>query len=243
MKKIAFVTGGSRGIGKACCIELAKKGYDILLNYKNNDAAAQETKKEVETYGVACELLKMDVSDKKDIESKLIAWIENNKDKTVEVLVNNAGIKQDNLMIWLTDENWENVINTSLNSFFYITRLFIKGMVANKFGRIINMVSLSGVKGMAGQTNYAAAKGGVIAATKSLAQELGRRNITVNAIAPGFIKTDMTEDIDESNYKNHIPLKRFGEVEEVSALVGFLASKEAGYITGEVINVNGGLHT
>ncbi|MCB9225791.1 MAG: 3-oxoacyl-ACP reductase FabG [Chitinophagales bacterium] len=243
MNKVAFITGGSRGIGKACSIELAKKGYDILLNYKNNDTAAKETKKEVEALGVACELLKMDVSDKKDIESKLTNWLDTNKDKTIEILVNNAGIKQDNLMIWLTDENWESVINTSLNSFFYITRLLIKGMVANKFGRIINMVSLSGVKGMAGQTNYAAAKGGVIAATKSLAQELGRRNITVNAVAPGFIKTDMTEDIDESNYKNHIPLKRFGEVEEVSALVGFLASKEASYITGEVINVNGGLYT
>lgn len=243
MNKVAFITGGSRGIGKACSIELAKKGYDILLNYKNNDTAAKETKKEVEALGVACELLKMDVSDKKDIESKLTNWLDANKDKTIEVLVNNAGIKQDNLMIWLTDENWESVINTSLNSFFYITRLLIKGMVANKFGRIINMVSLSGVKGMAGQTNYAAAKGGVIAATKSLAQELGRRNITVNAVAPGFIKTDMTEDIDESNYKNHIPLKRFGKVEEVSALVGFLASKEASYITGEVINVNGGLYT
>ncbi|MCB0536921.1 MAG: 3-oxoacyl-ACP reductase FabG [Chitinophagales bacterium] len=243
MNKVAFITGGSRGIGKACSIELAKKGYDILLNYKNNDTAAKETKKEVEALGVACELLKMDVSDKKDIESKLTNWLDTNKDKTIEVLVNNAGIKQDNLMIWLTDENWESVINTSLNSFFYITRLLIKGMVANKFGRIINMVSLSGVKGMAGQTNYAAAKGGVIAATKSLAQELGRRNITVNAVAPGFIKTDMTEDIDESNYKNHIPLKRFGKVEEVSALVGFLASKEASYITGEVINVNGGLYT
>lgn len=243
MNKVAFITGGSRGIGKACSIELAKKGYNILLNYRNNDAAAQETKAEIEALGVSCELLKMDVSDKKDIETKLTNWLDANKDKTIEVLVNNAGIKQDNLMIWLTDENWESVINTSLNSFFYITRLLIKGMVANKFGRIINMVSLSGVKGMAGQTNYAAAKGGVIAATKSLAQELGRRNITVNAVAPGFIKTDMTEDIDESNYKNHIPLKRFGEVEEVSALVGFLASKEASYITGEVINVNGGLYT
>lgn len=243
MQKVAFITGGSRGIGKACCLELAKRGYHILLNYKSNDTAAQQTKAEVEALGVACYLLKMDVANKKDIETQLSTWIDNNKDKTIEVLVNNAGIKQDNLMIWLTDENWESVINTSLNSFFYITRLLIKGMVANKFGRIINMVSLSGVKGMAGQTNYAAAKGGVIAATKSLAQELGRRNITVNAVAPGFIKTDMTEDIDEENYKNHIPLKRFGEVEEVSALVGFLSSKEAAYITGEVINVNGGLYT
>ncbi len=243
MEKFALVTGGSRGIGKACCLSLAENGYSILLNYRNNDEAAQQTKTEVEAFGVKCELLKLDVSNKEDIALKLDEWLDNNPDKLIEVLVNNAGIKRDNLMIWLTDEEWESVLNTSLNSFFYITRRLIKPMVANRFGRIINIVSLSGIKGMPGQTNYSASKGGIIAATKALAQEVGRRNITVNAVAPGFIKTDMTEEIDEKAFKKMIPANRFGNVEEVSAVVEFLASKKASYITGEVINVNGGLYT
>lgn len=243
MNKVALVTGGSRGIGKAICLELAKNGYAILLNYKSNDDAALVVKSEIEKLGKKCDFLKADVADKNDILPKLDAWLEANKDCVIEVLVNNAGIKKDNLMIWLSDEDWENVLNTSLHSFFYITRHLLKQMIANKFGRIINIVSLSGVKGMAGQTNYSAAKGGIIAATKALAQEIGRRNITVNAVAPGFIKTDMTDAINEEDFKKIIPVGRFGNVEEVSSVVGFLASKNAGYITGEVINVNGGLHT
>jgi 3-oxoacyl-[acyl-carrier protein] reductase len=243
MGKIAFITGGSRGIGRACAVALAREGYSILLNYKSNASAAEEAKTEIEALGVNCELLKMDVANKAEIADTLGAWLENNPDKCIEVLVNNAGIKKDNLMIWLSDEEWEDVLATSLNSFFYITRLLIKPMIANKFGRIINMVSLSGIKGMPGQTNYAASKGGVIAATKSLAQEIGRRNITVNAVAPGFIKTDMTEEIDEAAFKKMIPVNRFGTSEEVAAVVKFLASKDASYITGEVINVNGGLYT
>ncbi len=243
MEKFALVTGGSRGIGKACCLSLAENGYSILLNYRSNDQAAQETKAEVEKFGVNCELLQMDVANKVEIDEKLNAWLDNNPDKMIEVLVNNAGIKKDNLMIWLTDEEWESVLNTSLNSFFYVTRTLIKPMVANKFGRIINIVSLSGIKGMPGQTNYSASKGGIIAATKALAQEVGRRNITVNAVAPGFIKTDMTAEIDEKAFKKLIPTNRFGNVEEVAAVVEFLASKKASYITGEVINVNGGLYT
>lgn len=243
MEKFALVTGGSRGIGKACCLSLAENGYSILLNYKSNDEAALQTKLEVEAFGVNCELLKLDVADKKEIDSKLNAWLEEYPNKMIEVLVNNAGIKRDNLMIWLTDDEWESVLDTSLNSFFYVTRALIKPMVANKFGRIINIVSLSGIKGMPGQTNYSAAKGGIIAATKALAQEIGRRNITVNAVAPGFIKTDMTAEIDEKAYKKLIPANRFGTVEEVAAVVEFLTSKKASYITGEVINVNGGLYT
>lgn len=243
MEKYAFITGGSRGIGRAVALKMAKDNYSILLNYKSNHSAAEEVKSEIEALGVKCELLQMDVSSKSDIADKLEKWIENNPDKLIEVLVNNAGIKKDNLMIWLSDEDWESVLDTSLNSFFYITRLLLKPMIANKFGRIINVVSLSGLKGMPGQTNYAASKGGIIAATKSLAQELGRRKITVNAVAPGFIKTDMTEEINESDYKKLIPLNRFGTAEEVADVVGFLASKQASYITGEVINVNGGLYS
>lgn len=243
MEKIAFITGGSRGIGKAICLGLAKAGYSILLNYKNNEAAANEVKKEIELIGVSCELLQMDVANKEEIALKLNAWLENNPNKIIEVLVNNAGIKKDNLMIWLSDEDWDSVINTSLNSFFYITRLLLKPMIANKYGRIVNVVSLSGIKGMPGQTNYSASKGGLIAATKALAQEVGRRNITVNAVAPGFIKTDMTEGIEEDNFKKLIPLNRFGTAEEVASAVVFLASKDAGYITGELLNINGGLYT
>ncbi|HEY0262159.1 MAG TPA: 3-oxoacyl-ACP reductase FabG [Chitinophagales bacterium] len=243
MEKYALITGGSRGIGKAICLELAKNGYAILLNYKSNDDAALAVKTEIEKLGKKCDLLKIDVADKNEVAQKLGEWLEQNPDKMIEVLVNNAGIKKDNLMLWLTDEDWESVLNTSLHSFFYITRQLIKPMIANKFGRIINIVSLSGVKGMAGQTNYSAAKGGIIAATKSLSQEVGRRNITVNAVAPGFIKTDMTEGIDEEAFKKIIPAGRFGTAEEVASVVGFLASKNASYITGEVINVNGGLHT
>lgn len=243
MGKYALITGGSRGIGKACCIALAKNGYNILLNYKSNDDAANAVKTEIEALGQKCELLKIDVADKNEINTQFIEWLDKNSDKVIEVLVNNAGIKKDNLMIWLKDEEWEEVLNTSLNSFFYITRPLIKSMIANKYGRIINIVSLSGVKGMPGQTNYSAAKGGIIAATKALAQEIGRKNITVNAVAPGFIKTDMTEAINEEEFKKVIPVGRFGTAEEVAGVVSFLASKNAGYITGEVININGGLHT
>ena len=158
-------------------------------------------------------------------------------------MVNNAGINKDNLFMWMKRKEWDDVINISLNGFFNVTNYLIKGMLMNRYGRIINIVSLSGLKGNAGQTNYSAAKGAVIAASKSLAQEVGRRNITVNAVAPGFIKTDMTRSLNENELKKIIPLKRFGEATEVAKLVSFLASKNSSYITGEVININGGLYS
>jgi 3-oxoacyl-[acyl-carrier protein] reductase len=169
--------------------------------------------------------------------------LEANKEKTVEVLVNNAGIKDDGLMMWMKDEQWESVLQTSLDGFFYVTRTVLNAMLLKRYGRIINIVSLSGLKGMAGQVNYSAAKGGVIGATKALAQEVGKRNITVNAIAPGFIKTDMTEGLPEDELKKMVPVNRFGTPEEVAHAVAFLASPDAGYITGSVINVNGGLYS
>jgi 3-oxoacyl-[acyl-carrier protein] reductase len=170
-------------------------------------------------------------------------WIERNKEKVIEVLVNNAGIRQDALMIWMTDEQWRNVLGSSLDAFYYVTRHIISGMLANRYGRVVNIVSLSGLKGMAGQTNYSAAKAGVIGATKALAQEVARRGVTVNAVAPGFIRTDMTGDLNEAELKPLIPMKRFGEPDEVADAVVFLASAKAAYITGEVISINGGLYS
>lgn len=241
--KYALVTGGSRGIGKAICKKLSEMGYHVLINYKSNQAAAEETLADITSAGGTGSLLGFDVSDPEAIEESLTKWQESNPDSVIEVLVNNAGIRQDALLMWMKPEEWGNVMRTNLDAFFYITRLLFKGMLGQKYGRIINVVSLSGLKGMPGQTNYSAAKAGVIGATKALAQEVARRNITVNAVAPGFIKTDMTEDINEKDFKAMIPMRRFGTAAEVAATVGFLASPDASYITGEVISINGGLYT
>lgn len=193
--------------------------------------------------GSTGEILKFDVSNAEETQNVLNNWQEKNPDSVVEVIVNNAGITKDGLFMWMKHEDWNNVINTSLNGFFNVTNFFIQRLLRNKYGRIINMVSVSGVKGTAGQTNYSAAKAAVIGATKALAQEIAKRNITVNAVAPGFIKTDMTQDFDENELKAMIPANRFGEAEEVADLVAFLASKKSSYITGEVININGGIYS
>ncbi len=241
--KFALVTGGSRGIGRAVCIKLAEMGYNVLINYKSNEEEANNTLALVKEKGVEGEIIQFDVSDKVAIISKLGDWMEANTDKVIEVLVNNAGIRDDGLMMWMKDEQWDSVIKTNLDGFFYVTRLVVNSMLQKKYGRIINIVSLSGLKGLPGQTNYSAAKAGVIGATKALAQEIGRKGITVNAVAPGFIKTDMTEGLNEAELKNMVPLKRFGTPEEVAHTVGFLATEGAAYITGEVISVNGGLYS
>lgn len=241
--KYALITGASRGIGKAIALKIAELGYTVLVNFRSNEAAADEVIEEIKSKGGNAEKMPFDVSDKQSIETAMDKWKKEHEGSDIEVLVNNAGIRKDNLMMLMKDQEWDDVINTNLNSFFHVTRSVIKGMISKRYGRIINIVSLSGIKGMPGQTNYSAAKAGVIAATKSLAQEMGRRNITVNAIAPGFIQTDMTEDIPEENFKNLIPLRRFGKPEEVASIVGFLASKDSSYITGETIHVNGGLYT
>jgi 3-oxoacyl-[acyl-carrier protein] reductase len=239
----ALVTGGSRGIGRAICLQLAAMGYYVLVNYKGNETEAGNTMALIKEKGGDGEPLQFDVAVKEDIQQKLGGWIEANTDKNIEVLVNNAGIKEDGLMVFMKDSQWDSVIRTSLDGFFYVTRLVLTKMLLKRYGRIINVVSLSGLKGMAGQANYSAAKAGVIGATKALAQEIGRRGITVNAVAPGFIKTDMTADLNEKELAAMIPVKRFGLPEEVAHAVGFLASKEAGYITAEVLSVNGGLYS
>jgi 3-oxoacyl-[acyl-carrier protein] reductase len=241
--KYALVTGGSRGIGRAICLKLAEQGYNILINYKSNDIEAAKTVQLIAQKGVKTELLKFDVSNKEQVDFVLGRWIENNKDKEIEVLINNAGIREDALMIWMTDEQWKNVLGSSLDAFYYVTRQIINSMLVKRYGRIVSVVSLSGLKGMPGQVNYSAAKAGVIGATKALAQEVARRGITVNAVAPGFIRTDMTQDLNEKDLKGIIPMQRFGEPDEVADAVVFLASAKASYITAHVLSINGGLYS
>ena len=243
MTKYALVTGGSRGIGRAICIRLAAMGYHVLINYNNSPNEAEVTLEAVRNAGSEGELLRFDVADREQVAVVLNEWAASHPDGYIEVLVNNAGIRKDNLMLWMEPEEWDSVVNISLNGFYNITRLLVKNMLVKRFGRIVNIVSLSGIKGMPGQTNYSAAKAGVIAGTKALAQEVAKKGVTVNAVAPGFIKSDMTQDLDETELKKIIPCGRFGTAEEVASLVGFLVSKEAGYITGEVISINGGIYT
>lgn len=239
---IALVTGGSRGIGRAICVKLASQSYHVIVNYVSNDAAAKETLDAIAEAGGTGELLKFDVSDPVACEAALTAWQEAHPEEYVSVLVNNAGIRKDNLMIWMETDDWYKVMKTNLDSFYNVTRPLLKSMLLRKKGRIINMASLSGLKGLPGQTNYSAAKGGLIAATKALAQEVAAKKVTVNAVAPGFIRTDMVEGLDEASLKATIPAKRFGEPSEVASLVAFLASDEAAYITGQVVSINGGLY-
>lgn len=241
--KFAFVTGGSRGIGRAVCIELSKRGYSIILNYNSNHSAAEETAKLIEDNNQQAILLPFDVSNRQEVQSVLKEFLEKNPEIKIEILVNNAGVRADVLFAFMEDEQWDQVINTNLQGMYAVTRQLLKSMLLSRYGRIVNIVSLSGIKGMQGQVNYSAAKAGIIGATKALALEVAKRNVTVNAIAPGFIKTDMTQDLDQKDLIKMIPMNRFGEAEEVAQLTAFLASKDAGYITGQVISINGGLYT
>ncbi|ANU63363.1 MULTISPECIES: 3-oxoacyl-ACP reductase FabG [Bacteroidales] len=242
--KYALVTGGSRGIGKAVCLKFAQMGVPVLINYHSNETAALDVLKCVQSIGGTAYLLQFDVASEKDVSSAIERWEDEHPDDYIAYLVNNAGIRKDNLMFMMPEKDWHDVIDVTLNGFYYVTRkLLPKMMMRRHGGRIINMASLSGLKGMPGQTNYSAAKGALIGATKALAQETASRNVTVNAIAPGFIESDMTKDLPQEELKKLVPMNRFGRPEEVAALVGFLCSDEAGYITGEVININGGLYS
>lgn len=241
--KYALVTGGSGGIGNAICLKLSEMGYHVLIHYHTNEQNAALVLSAVQKQGGSGEIIRFNVAEFETVRATLSAWKENHPDEYISVLVNNAGIAKDNLMIWMEKSDWSDVIDTNLNSFFYVTSQLLKEMLINKHGRIVNVVSLSGVKGLPGQSNYSAAKAGVIGATKALAQEVGKKNVTVNAVAPGYIRTEMIKHLDEKELRKMIPANRFGTPEEVAATVGFLVSEGAAYITGEVININGGLYT
>ena len=240
----ALVTGASRGIGRAIALELSKDhGLHIIINYSSDTNAANETLDKICSAGGTGELLQFKVQDKVDVDKAITDWMEKNPEKFISVLVNNAGITKDGLFMWMPENDWDEVIAVSLKGMFNVTQQIIRPMLLKRSGRIINVASLSGLKGLPGQMNYSAAKAGIVGATKALAQEVAKRNITVNAIAPGFIKTDMIKTTDAEKYLQFIPIGRIGEPEEIAHMVSFLASDKASYITGEVININGGLYS
>lgn len=230
-------------MGRAVSVALAREGYDIIINYRKGQTEAEETLAMVREAGQNGELLPFDVANAEEAQKALEGWKTQHPDEYIAVVVNNAGIRRDNLMVFMPYEDWSQVLKITLDGFYNVTQPLLQPMLVKKWGRIINMVSLSGLKGLPGQTNYSASKGGLIAATKALAQEVARKGVTVNAVAPGFIHSDMTKDLDEASIKKTIPANRFGEPDEVADLVAFLASKKAAYITGEVISINGGLYT
>lgn len=236
-----MITGGSRGIGRAIAERLAQDGYTVLINYHHNETAAAETLQAIQAAGGQAELLPFDVADGKSIETALTAWDAAHEGEHISVLVNNAGIRRDELLVFMNEQEWHDVLHTTTEGFYYTTHHVLSGMLRARKGRIVNITSVSGVSGMPGQTNYSAAKAALIGATKALSKEVAARKVTVNAIAPGFIRTDMTADINEAEMKKTIPMGRFGQPEEVAALVSFLCSDEASYITGQVITIAGGL--
>lgn len=241
MAKYALVTGASRGIGKAIALRLASD-YVVIINYRSNEEKALAVKAEIEQQGGKAELLPFDVADAKATDAAIDSWEAQHTDAYISVLVNNAGIRRDNVLFMMPEEDWRVVLDTTLNGFYYVTRRLLRHMMPRRRGgRIINMSSVSGLHGMQGQVNYSAAKAALIGATKALAREVAPRKVTVNAVAPGFIATDMTEELPQEELKKTIPVGRFGTADEVAALVAFLASDEAAYITGEVIGITGGL--
>lgn len=240
--KHALVTGGSRGIGRAVCIELARMGYNVIINCNRGTDAAQQTLQMVREAGSDGEIMPFDVANRQQAVAAIEAWQDRHEGEYIEVLVNNAGIRRDNIMALMPEEDWNAVLRTSLDGFYNVTQALLQPMIRRKYGRIISMASVSGLKGMPGQANYSAAKAGIIAATKALAQEVARKRITVNAVAPGFIQTDMTDGLDHDAIAKTIPAMRFGTAEEVASLVAFLASDKASYITGQTISINGGLY-
>ena len=237
-KKIALIIGGSRGIGRAIALRLAKSGFTIWLTYKGNHAAANDVKTEIEVAGSSCELIPFDVSSYEETEAALSSRVEN---VSPEILVYNSGISRDNLLMWMTKDEWNSVLSTNLNGFFNVSRAVIFSMLKAKRGRIVVISSASGQIGQAGQVNYSASKAGLIGAAKALAREVGKKNIYVNVVAPGFIETEMTKDIPKEQVLPLIPINRVGTADDVASVVNFLCAEENMYIHGQVIGINGGL--
>lgn len=237
-ERIALVVGGSRGIGRAIALRLARSGLTIWLTYRGNHEAAQGVKAEIEGMGGVCETLCFDISNYQETETVLGKRAE---ERPPDVVVYNAGITRDNLLMWMTKEEWDAVLSTNLDGFYHVMHAVMFPMLQAKRGRIVVVSSTSGQIGQAGQVNYSASKAGLIGAVKALAREVGKRNILVNAVAPGFIETDMTEDLPKDKLLPLIPLQRFGNPEEVASVVNFLCTEEHMYVHGQVIGINGGL--
>ncbi len=240
-KQKALVTGATKGIGRAISQKLAQKGYHVYLNYHRDHEAACSIENTIKSEGGSCQLLRFDVSNQEEVEKSLQPLCQN-ESLAIDVLINNAGIMEDSTLVWMSPGSWRKVLGTNLDAFFYVTKLVVKNMIVQRKGRIISIASTAGQAGMKGQVNYSASKGGIISASKSLAQEVASRGITVNVVSPGFIETEMLEGLDFKKIKNQIPMKRLGTANEVACAVMFLASEESSYITGQVLSVNGGIY-